>query len=89
MAITPGQSLKSCDVVNTLNKVPAEREKSKAILCDNGSEFSGRLTDFWTYQDQVKLCFSRPGEPTDNTFIEVFNGCLRVECLNTLVFLGR
>jgi putative transposase len=26
--------------------------------------------------------FSRPGKPTDNAFIESFNGSLRDECLN-------
>ncbi len=30
----------------------------------------------------VKLDFSRPGKPTDNAFIESFNGRLRQECLN-------
>ncbi len=29
-----------------------------------------------------QLDFSRPGKPTDNAFIESFNGRLRDECLN-------
>jgi putative transposase len=29
------------------------------------------------------LDFSRPGKPTDNSFIESFNGKFRSECLNT------
>jgi putative transposase len=28
------------------------------------------------------LDFSRPSKPTDNAFIEAFNGRLRAECLN-------
>lgn len=28
------------------------------------------------------LDFSRPGKPTDNAFIESFNGKFRTECLN-------
>ncbi len=31
--------------------------------------------------------FSRPGKPTDNPFIESFNGSLRTECLNIHWFL--
>ena len=31
--------------------------------------------------------FSRPGKPTDNGFIEVFNSGLRAECLNAHWFL--
>jgi transposase InsO family protein len=35
--------------------------------------------DLWAYFNGVKLDFSRPGKPTDNAFIESFNGRLRVE----------
>jgi putative transposase len=31
----------------------------------------------------VKIDFSRPGKPTDNAFVESFNGTLRAECLDT------
>ena len=30
----------------------------------------------------MQIDFSRPGKPTDNFFIETFNGSLRDECLN-------
>lgn len=30
----------------------------------------------------MTLDFSRPGKPTDNAFIESFNGRLRAKCLN-------
>jgi putative transposase len=33
------------------------------------------------------LDFSRPGKPTDNAFIESFNGSFRDECLNVNWFL--
>jgi len=33
------------------------------------------------------LDFSRPGKPTDNAFIEAFNGRFRAECLNAHWFL--
>jgi putative transposase len=36
----------------------------------------------------VKLDFSRPGKPTDNAFIESFNGRLRQECLNQHWYLS-
>jgi putative transposase len=32
--------------------------------------------------------FSRPGKPTDNAYIESFNGSFRDECLNTNWFLS-
>lgn len=34
------------------------------------------------------LDFSRPGKPTDNAYIESFNGSFSDECLNTNWFLS-
>jgi putative transposase len=52
------------------------------LFVDNGSEFSGRLLDLWAYHHKVRIDFSRPGKPTDNCYVETFNGSLRDECLN-------
>jgi len=82
LAIEPGQKLGSADVVNTLTAIAAKRRSPRRIYCDNGSEFAGRLVDLWAYSNQVTMEFSRPGKPTDNAFIESFNGSLRDECLN-------
>jgi len=43
--------------------------------------------DLWAYAKGVALDFSRPGKPTDNAFIEAFNGRFRAECLNAHWFL--
>lgn len=51
-----------------------------------GSEFVSNEMDYWAHQNGVELCFTRPGKPTDNAYIESFNGRLRDECLNTNVF---
>ena len=40
------------------------------------------------YDNGVTLDFSRPGKPTDNAFIESFNGRLRDECLNAHWFMS-
>ena len=47
-----------------------------------GSEFISRDLDLRAYTRNVAVDFSRPGEPTDNAFIESFNGKFRAECLN-------
>jgi transposase InsO family protein len=54
----------------------------KQIQVDNGSEFVSKALDKWAYEKKVTLDFSRPGKPTDNPFIESFNGRFRDECLN-------
>jgi putative transposase len=38
--------------------------------------------DPWAYQNGVRMAFSRQGKPTDNAFVESFNGTFRAECLN-------
>ena len=58
------------------------------IQVDNGSELISKVLDKWAYENQVTLDFSRPGKPTDNPFIESFNGSFRDECLNTHWFLS-
>lgn len=55
---------------------------------DNGPEFILKVLDQWAYETNVKLDFSRPGKPTDNAYIESFNGSLRDECLNVNWFLS-
>lgn len=55
---------------------------------DLGSEFVSRDLDLWAYRRGVTLDFSRPGKPTDNAFIEAFNGRFRAECLNAHWFLN-
>ena len=47
-----------------------------------------RDLDLWAYQRGVTLDFSRPGKPTDNAFIESFNGKFRAECLNAHWFMS-
>ena len=82
LAIQVGRSLRGEHVVEICNQLVAQRHAPKRVFVDNGSEFSGRLLDLWAYHHGVRLDFSRPGKPTDNCFIETFNGSLRDECLN-------
>jgi putative transposase len=46
------------------------------------------MLDQWAYLNGVEIDFSRPGNPTDNAFIEAFNGRLRAECLSPSWFLS-
>ena len=82
LAIKVDQRLRGEHVVEVCNRLVALRRAPKRIFVDNGSEFSGRLLDLWAYHHSVRIDFSRPGKPTDNPFIESFNGSLRDECLN-------
>ena len=69
-------------MVATLNEIRLTRGLPKFLFCDNGSEFTSQIMDLWAYHHQVRIDFSRPGKPTDNAFIESFNGRVRQELLN-------
>lgn len=70
------------DVVATLEQVCKRTGYPATIRVDQGSEFISKDMDLWAYANDVTLDFSRPGKPTDNAFIEAFNGRFRAECLN-------
>ena len=80
-AVEPRFRFRGSDVVETLERVGKCYDLPKVIRVDQGSEFVSRDLDLWAYQRGVTLDFSRPGKPTDNAFIESFNGKLRSECL--------
>ncbi len=76
------------DVVATLERVCAEVGFPRSIRVGQGGEFVSRDLDLWAYRHGVTLDFSRPGKPTDNAFIEAFNGKFRQECLSAHWFLS-
>ena len=82
LAIESEQRLKGEDVVLALNRIKIQRGVPKFLYCDNGSEFSSQAMDLWAYRNGVYMAFSRPGKPTDNAFVESFNGTFRAECLD-------
>lgn len=82
LAIEVGPRLRGEHVVATLDHIALHRRRPNYLFVDNGSEFSGRLLDLWAYHHKVRIDFSRPGKPTDNCYVESFNGSLRDECLN-------
>jgi len=86
--VDPRFSYKGEDVVLTLDRVCKNIGYPKSIRVDQGSEFISRDLDLWAYANNVTLDFSRPGKPTDNSFIESFNGKFRSECLNTHWFMS-
>lgn len=86
-ATDPRFSYHGEDVVQTLERVCRQIGYPKTIRVDNGSEFISKDLDLWAYMNAVILDFSRPGKPTDNAYIESFNGKFRADCLNQHWFM--
>ena len=88
LGILVDQKIKGEHVAGFLDSIVKQRRVPKSIYVDNGPEFVSKALDKWAYEKKVTLDFSRPGKPTDNAYIESFNGSLRDECLNTHWFLS-
>jgi putative transposase len=83
VGIAVERSFPSRLVTAYLDRWISEHGKPSGILLDNGTEFTANVFDAWAYERQIALHFITPGRPTENSFIESFNGKLRDECLNT------
>jgi putative transposase len=88
LALVVAKGISGHRVVEVLQRIVRERGCPRSIQVDNGPEFTSRVLDQWAYLNRVTINFSRPGKPTDNAFIESFNGRLRQECLNQNWFLS-
>ena len=65
-----------------LDSITLFRGYPATISTDQGPEFTCRALDQWAYEHGVELRLIQPGEPTQNGFIEGFNGRFCDECLN-------
>ncbi len=89
LAIQVAQGIRGEDVVAVMERLQFQRGAvPRKIRVDNGPEFVSKALDHWAYRAGVTLDFSRPGKPTDNAYVESFNGRFRDECLNTHWFLS-
>lgn len=76
------RSIPGAYVARVLEQAVRFRGVPKAIRTDHGPEFTGKALDQWAYENGVQLKLIQPGKPTQNAFIESFNGRFRDECLN-------
>jgi putative transposase len=73
-------------VARVLETVSQFRGVPRAIRTDQGPEFTSRALDRWAYGCGVDLKLIAAGKPTQNAYIESFNGKFRDECLNDHYF---
>lgn len=81
-AIEVDTSINGVRVARVLDRLADLHGLPEMIRTDNGPEFAGQALDAWAYRRGVKLDFIRPGKPTENSYVESFNGKFRDECLN-------
>ena len=69
-------------VTRLLDQAARFRGYPKAVRTDNGPEFTSRAFLGWAQRHGIKHILIEPGAPTQNGYIESFNGKFRDECLN-------
>ncbi len=81
LGLVADTSLSGVRVARELDAIIARRGKPKTIVNDNGTEFTSNAMLAWQEHSAVSWHFIAPGKPTQNAFIESFNGRLRDELL--------
>ena len=81
-------SITGSRVSRVLDRIGMGRGFPAEILTDNGPEFTGKAMDAWAYIRGITHRFIDPGKPSQNGYIESFNGKFRDECLNEHCFLN-
>ena len=86
LAAVADVSLSGRRVARELDCLLAAREKPKSIVSDNGTELTSNAILAFAAEAKVDWHYIDPGKPTQNAFIESFNGRLRDEFLNETLF---
>jgi putative transposase len=82
VAVVPARALGGLPVTRVLDALAVTRGLPQTLRTDNGLEFCGRAMLTWAHTRGVQLRLIEPGKPTQNAYIESFNGRFRDECLN-------
>jgi putative transposase len=87
VALVADTSLSGARVGRELDIAIMERmAKPITVVSDNGTELTSMAILKWPKDRKVDWHYTTPGKPTQNAFVESFNGRLRDECLNETLF---
>lgn len=86
LAAVADVSLSGVRTARELSRLLAWRGAPKSIVSDNGTELTSNAILAWAHETKVDWHYIDPGKPTQNAFVESFNGRLRDEFLNETLF---
>jgi putative transposase len=75
-------SISGARIVRVMERLSESGSLPETIVTDNCPKFTSRAMLAWADENNVRLHFIEPGKPTQNAFVESFNGKFRDECLN-------
>ena len=86
LTLVSDTSLLGVRVARELDNIISRRGRPCSIVSDNGTELTSMAILRWSQEARVEWHYIAPGKPTQNAFIESFNGRLRDELLNETLF---
>ena len=86
LCLVADTSLSGRRVARELDAVIAARGRPLSCVSDNGTELTSMAILRWSQEIRVEWHYIAPGKPTQNAFVESFNGRLRDELLNETLF---
>lgn len=86
LAIEIDTSLPAERVIRILEQTIQWRGKPQRIRVDNGPEFISSKLSLWCEEHHINLQFIQPGKPSQNAYIERFNGSFRKDILDAYLF---
>jgi len=86
LCLAADTSLPGVRVARELDLLVARHGRPLCCVSDNGTEFTSTAILRWAQTAAVEWHYIAPGKPTQNAFIESFNGRLRDELLNGTLF---
>ena len=88
LAAIPDTSISGVRVARELTALVARRGRPGMIVSDNGTEFTSTAILAWSEAHRIAWHYIAPGKPTQNGFVESFNGRMRDELLNESLFFS-
>jgi len=67
-------SLSGLRVARELDAIILQRGKPNMVVSDNGTELTSMAILKWSQDSRVEWHYTQPGKPTQNAFVESFNG---------------
>lgn len=86
LAIEIDTSMRAERVIRVLEQIVSWRGKPQRIRVDNGPEFVSSKLGLWCEEQKINLQFIQPGKPSQNAYIERFNGSFRRDVLDAYLF---
>jgi putative transposase len=80
------RSLKSSRVIWVLNRLMRRRKRPERVRMDNGPEYIANIIQDWALGHGIEFAYIQPGKPTQNAYVERYNGSFRRGVLDAYEF---